>query len=85
MSNAAGMKPSAVETQCNYSIQVSYDANQNIEYFGKANIGTLTSDALWQIKKLSYDSNQNITTVEWADGDIAFNNVWDDRASLSYS
>lgn len=54
----------------------------NTTYIGKAAIGSATSGAVWQIAKLDTSSGMVKT---WADGDSLFNNIWDDRASLSYS
>jgi hypothetical protein len=51
-------------------------------YIGKASIGTATSAASWQIVKLDVASGMIKT---WADGDALFNNVWDNRASLTYN
>ena len=67
------------------TILLAYDSSDNLEYVGKAVIGALTSAGLWQIKKLAYDGNTNLTSVKWADGDSSFDNVWDDRAGKSYS
>ena len=54
----------------------------NTTYIGKAPIGSATSSAVWQISKLDTSSGLIKT---WADGDASFNNVWDDRVSISYS
>lgn len=43
-----------------------------------------TADAVWKIMKLEYDGNDQVISRKWADGDTLFNNVWDDRAALSY-
>lgn len=51
-------------------------------YVGFAQCGTPTSEAGWQISRITIAAS--ITTVEWADGDGKFDNVWDDRASLEY-
>ena len=51
-------------------------------YLGKAAPGTATNSASWQIIKID-ESAGTVTT--WADGNIDFDNVWDDRQSLSYS
>ena len=56
--------------------------DSNIHYLGKAAYGTATSSALWQIKKIDETTGIIITI---ADGDESFNNVWDNRESLSYS
>lgn len=53
------------------------------EYYGSANPGTATSAAYWKILRKTVSGS--IDTYEYADGDSNFDNVWDDRASLSYS
>jgi hypothetical protein len=72
-----------VET--NYISREAYDSNNNLKYLGKALGGTATASALWQIKEFSYDSSFNLTSILLADGNESFDNVWDNRASLSYS
>lgn len=68
-----------------YSQKLAYDASNNLEYLGIAKAGEATSSAAWQIKKFFYDGNNNLITVQLADGDTRFDNIWDNRASLSYS
>ncbi len=53
-------------------------------YHGWAAPASATSSAVWRIKKFTYVSNR-LTLTEWADGNGEFDNVWNDRASLSYS
>lgn len=55
-----------------------------VEYIGLAIPGTAKSVASWQIKKLTYSGN-NVTDIQFADGDNNFDNVWNDRSGLSYS
>jgi len=55
-----------------------------IIYTGKANPGTVTSAASWRISRTILQSDDDVS-VQWADGDDAYDNIWDDRASLSYS
>lgn len=52
-------------------------------YIGFAVPGTATSAASWQIQRVVEASS--ITTVTYADGNANYDNVWDNRASLSYS
>jgi len=52
-------------------------------YIGEADPGTATTTAAWRIKRLEETGPDIVIT--WADGDSDFNNVWDDRASLTYS
>mgnify|MGYP001582358138 CR=1 FL=1 len=53
----------------------------DVDYVGEASIGTATSAASWRIKKV--DSTTG-TVIQWA-GTGIFNQIWDNRASLSYS
>lgn len=59
------------------------EASATITYIGKASTSALTSNAVWQIMKMEISGS--ITTITYADGDSEFNNIWDNRASLSYS
>lgn len=52
-----------------------------VDYVGEASIGTATSAASWRIKKV--DSTTGLI-LQWA-GTGVFDQVWDNRASLSYS
>ena len=59
------------------------EVDSTTTYIGLANIGTLTSAASWQIRKIGVSGT--VTTFTWADGDENYDNVWNDRVSLSYS
>lgn len=67
------------------SVRADYDGSGNLVYFGKAEPQVASSDALWQVRKLTYDASGNLTRTQWADGDRNFDNVWDNRTSLTYS
>ena len=58
-------------------------ASASVTYVGKAAAGSATSSAVWSISKLEVTGNVTLKTS--ADGDFLFNNIWDNRASLSYS
>jgi hypothetical protein len=58
------------------------DAGGGVSYLGEADPGSDPSDPVWRIQRI-VDSGGDLT-VEFADGDALFNNVWDDRASLTY-
>lgn len=51
-------------------------------YIGKATIGSATSSAVWQVKKIDTASDIIIT---WAGGSDSFTNVMTNPSSLSYS
>lgn len=59
------------------------DAGSLITYVGKAEIASATSSAVWQIQKI--DETGGDLVITWADGNASFDNVWDDRASLTYN
>lgn len=69
----------------NVSLQIEYDGNSNPIYLGIATPGTATSASLWQIRKLTFDGNNNVTAIKYASGSSSFNQKWDDRGGLSYS
>ena len=59
------------------------DVGGGTTYIGEAIPNTLESAALWRIKRM-VETGPDIVIL-WADGDANFDNVWQDRASLSYS
>jgi len=59
------------------------DVGAGVSYSGKAEVGSLTSAVVWQIKKI-VESGDDIT-ITIADGNINFDNIWDNRAALTYS
>ncbi len=59
------------------------EASDTVTYIGKADPGTATSAASWQIVRVTRVDDDY--SRELADGDTDFDNIWDDRASLSYS
>ena len=85
MSNAKGMRPTAVESSSHYRKYYIYDANGNVTHLMKADIGTETTSSGWQIKKFLYDAEQNVYDEVWADGDDAFDNIADNYLTYSYS
>ena len=58
----------------------------DISYHGWAAVGTLTSAASWRIRRIIADAvTAGDATIEWADGDSDFDNIWDNRQALTYS
>lgn len=62
---------------------IAYDASGNTEYIGYALPGTSKASPKWLIKKLTYDGSNRVTEVQFANGVIAFDQIWDNRASVS--
>lgn len=70
------------ELQLNLATRVD-EASSTITYIGKAACGSGVASAVWQVQRMSISGN--VTSTEWADGNDDFDNIWNDRASLSYS
>jgi hypothetical protein len=64
------------------AIQTDETTTAGTTYVGKAAIGSATSAAAWQIFKI-VDTGGNLA-ITWADSDALFDNIWDNRASLTY-
>lgn len=87
-----GVKSALTDTQASQAtaiadaIQAKSDVIQKIDdtgtytYIGKAVPASLTSGAVWQIKRIDTSGN-----TLFAGGVATFTQIWDNRASLSYS
>jgi len=64
-----------------FALQMDDSSTANVTYVGTASIGSLTSGAVWRIIKIDETSGLSIT---WADGNDSFDNIWDNRTSLTY-
>ncbi|HCJ66978.1 MAG TPA: hypothetical protein DHV62_06555 [Elusimicrobia bacterium] len=59
------------------------EPDANTTYQGWATAGTATSAASWMIRKIA--KSGNVTSILWADGNQNYDNIWDNRTTLSYS
>jgi len=69
------------ESSDNFKILID-EVDADTIYIGKAVVDTVTSESKWQIKKIS--TSGTVKTISWADGDDRFNQIWDNRTSLTY-
>jgi len=67
----------------NYTVKIAYSGSNPV-YIGHAARGSLASEEAWRIKKITYDGD-NITDIQWAEGEDTFDKEWDERANYSYS
>lgn len=65
-----------------YAVRLD-EPSVGVTYAGEAVVGTAGSAASWRIKRIT--ESGTTTVIEYADGDTAFDNIWDNRASLTYS
>lgn len=56
-------------------------------YIGEAEPGTTKGQALWRIKRVEELTGVNNGDIEilWADGSAAFDKIWNDRATFTYT
>jgi hypothetical protein len=74
------------ELNMEYATRLDNDASPpTVSYFGTAETGSAEGSAVWRIKKIVYGAVDGDVTVTWADGNANFDNVWTNRAALSYS
>lgn len=50
-------------------------------YIGSAPLGSLPGDAVWRIKRISFDGNGNFTELRWSNATA----VWNNRTSETYT
>lgn len=65
-----------------YAVRLDDTTTASVTYVGKAAIASTTSASVWQVQKIDETTGMVIT---WADGNSNFDNVWDNRASLTYA
>lgn len=53
-------------------------------YQGYATPGSQTSDPVWRVKRIQISAVDGDVTESFADGDSSYDNIWDDRVSLTY-
>jgi len=61
---------------------IRQDSNVGTTYFGFAILGADENDPVWKIRREIIAGD--ITSVTYADGNLNFDNVWTNRASLNY-
>ena len=59
------------------------EVSTNLTYIGFAKLGTLDSSSHWQIFRIQKTGTQ--TYIQYANGNDEFSNVWNDRATLTYT
>ena len=59
-------------------------ASNTISYLGKASVGSSTANAVWKISLITSTSSGGLS-IQYANGSAAYNQIWNNRVSLSYS
>jgi hypothetical protein len=66
------------------ALAVQLDEVGAITYIGEATPGSITSDPVWRVKRMDESGDPELI-ITYADGDSNFDNVWDNRLTLTYS
>lgn len=74
-----------MEAAVPYATRIDQAADELTYYTGFAAVGSSTTSSVWRIKKTVLSATSDDVTITWADGDSSFDNVWDNRLSLTYS
>ena len=64
------------------ALKTVIDEQSGVTYVGKSHCGCPTNKPHWQIQRIT--TSGSVTTIEFADGDALFDNVFDDRTTLTY-
>lgn len=67
-----------------YTTRLDTASTSGVTYVGKAAIGTASSSPSWQIMKMDETGTPVTLITTWADGNDLFDNIWDNRTSLTY-
>jgi hypothetical protein len=63
------------------NLSLRYEISGSVIYLGEATIGSAESGSLWRIQEI----NTGTGKIKWADGNDSFDNIWDNRAILTYT
>jgi hypothetical protein len=74
-----GKSKVAVTSEDDASGLIVDQASSTVIYLGEGLFGALTSEAKWKIKKIDLSSGVRITSAS-----EDFNQIWDNRAALTY-
>lgn len=65
------------------------EASSTVTYIGWAKVGSDTTagkaDNIWKIRKIDTTDSNDQKVSTWADGNTSYDNVWNDRTTLTYS
>jgi hypothetical protein len=75
--------PGITEEDMLYSKRVDF-VTDNIVYKGEALVGSSESSPIWRIRRITIASDNDVEEV-WAAGNVNFDKVWTNRATLIYS
>ena len=67
-----------------YTEEIDFVGDDTV-YRGWAGPGTTTDLPLWRVRRTRFIGEDGDVVHDWADGNAAFDNIWDDRLTFTYS
>lgn len=64
-----------------YQQILDYQGGTAVIYIGWATPGASTGEAKWKIRRLTYDGNGNTTQIQYMNGSVGFNQIWNNRVT----
>lgn len=77
-----GLEDAALAGSTPLALQL--DEVGTLTYIGEADPGSVSSAAVWRIKRMDESGNPELI-IKWASGTDSFDKIWDNRLSLSYT
>lgn len=69
----------------NYTMAFDYDGNGSQIYVGWVQPGTGQSTTGWRIMQQTFNGSNQPTDIKWPSASTAFNFIWSQRTSYTYS
>lgn len=84
---SSSCKTKIFDPEVNYTIELPLAArideeSASVTYQGWAKMGSSPRDPVWRIRKITTSGTETIIT--WANGNANFDNIWDQRANITY-
>lgn len=74
---------SALDSKIFFDPVLIDESNPNVIYKGFASPSAKHDEAVWAIQKIT--NTGEVCSYQWADGNKNFDNIWNDRATLTYA
>jgi hypothetical protein len=65
--------------------EIDYVGGSVAIYIGESVKGASIFDTVWRIKKFTYDANNNVLSEQFSPAFSTFGDIWNNRASLTYT
>lgn len=71
------------ESSAEITTRIDSKSTTKITYIGTATIGSDDSQPVWRIKIVD-ETDSVVSVIKWADGNSNYDNIWNNRLTLTY-